>query len=416
MVGVVASVVAQAELDLGTTISGELETGESDPYTFEAEAGTTINISLTSDDFDPYLTLTGTDGGEIATDDDSGGDRNALIVNLTLPETGTYTVVAASFNDQGEGTYKLALTQVVVESIAYGETITEDPAQGVPVTEYTFSGAATDQILVTLTTQETSGFVEMTGPDDERLGSSLYLDSTTTRLGPVQLPEAGAYSLTVRASSVFALTLQRIDPATVSLGESVVGSFDADDDTLIYSFTSEADQLVDFNVQDSTIETRLDVMNPGLVAESQTGTPPVIQNFFARQGQTYYVILTPSEADATGGSLTLSIAQAPQASLDDGPVELNLTANSAQRYLTFAGSADEVVRLSATASQPMTLNDQPYIAVTQAGATIATLTPQGTLRVVMDFRVPEDGEVRVLVQTFTDITYTVSLTRNIEDE
>ncbi|NET82915.1 MAG: tetratricopeptide repeat protein [Moorea sp. SIO1F2] len=77
------------------------------PHTFEGKAGEQITIELTSDEFDPYLILIDLEANLIAQDNDSGEGKNARIT-VTLPTTGTYVIVANSYNKQETGNYTLS--------------------------------------------------------------------------------------------------------------------------------------------------------------------------------------------------------------------------------------------------------------------------------------------------------------------
>ena len=59
--------------------------------------------------FDPFLRLENSAGKELASDDDSGGDQDAFLV-FVPQETGTYRVVATSYNGV-PGTYDLTLRE-----------------------------------------------------------------------------------------------------------------------------------------------------------------------------------------------------------------------------------------------------------------------------------------------------------------
>jgi hypothetical protein len=65
-------------------------------YTFSAQAGQYIGIQMerVSGTVDPLLALYAPSGAEVATDDNSGGNRAALLRNVRLPEDGLYTVQA----------------------------------------------------------------------------------------------------------------------------------------------------------------------------------------------------------------------------------------------------------------------------------------------------------------------------------
>jgi len=97
---------------LGQRVEGEIRYAEArDRYTFEGRQGQRVRITLDRpgrSQLDPYLELLDPDGRTLAEDDDSGGDLNSLI-DVTLPRTGTYTVVARGLGDT-TGPYVLTVT------------------------------------------------------------------------------------------------------------------------------------------------------------------------------------------------------------------------------------------------------------------------------------------------------------------
>ena len=76
-------------------------------HTFEGNAGEALTIDLTSDDFDALLFLLSPTGEDIAADNNGASGTNARIV-ITLPMTGTYTIVASSYQIGAIGDYQLA--------------------------------------------------------------------------------------------------------------------------------------------------------------------------------------------------------------------------------------------------------------------------------------------------------------------
>jgi len=104
-------------LELGSTISGTLEAGDSqlsadgsffDTYSFEGREGERVRIRMTSTDMDSYLILLAPDGRSLIQDDDSGGNLNAQIV-YTLPVDGRYTIYANAYSSVQSGSYQLEL-------------------------------------------------------------------------------------------------------------------------------------------------------------------------------------------------------------------------------------------------------------------------------------------------------------------
>lgn len=72
-------------------------------HEIEAQAGERLDITLTSSSFDAYLMVF--DGNEkIAEDDDFGGGLDAQLY-VTIPEDGTYRIVANSYGESAEGEY-----------------------------------------------------------------------------------------------------------------------------------------------------------------------------------------------------------------------------------------------------------------------------------------------------------------------
>jgi hypothetical protein len=82
-----------------------------DLYTFQGRQGQQVRIALDRpgrSQLDPYLELRDPTGRTIAEDDDSGGELNSLI-QITLPATGEYTIVAHGLGDTA-GPYVLTVT------------------------------------------------------------------------------------------------------------------------------------------------------------------------------------------------------------------------------------------------------------------------------------------------------------------
>ncbi|MEC4807018.1 MAG: tetratricopeptide repeat protein, partial [Jaaginema sp. PMC 1080.18] len=77
-------------------------------HTFEGQEGETLTITLSSEDFDTYLLLVAPTAETIAQNDDSTDGTNSQIV-VTLPATGTYTVIANSYEAGATGNYSLEI-------------------------------------------------------------------------------------------------------------------------------------------------------------------------------------------------------------------------------------------------------------------------------------------------------------------
>lgn len=78
-------------------------------WALEGAAGDRISIDLVSDAFDAFLYVVGPGFPEALTDDGGGGGLNSSLT-VTLPETGTYRVIASSLDGAASGPYSLRVT------------------------------------------------------------------------------------------------------------------------------------------------------------------------------------------------------------------------------------------------------------------------------------------------------------------
>lgn len=104
-------------LTVGRPQSGELENGDQeldtgefrDVYVFDGNEGQNVRIELSSDAFDTYVGLV-TPSEEAIENDDFEGASDRSVIEMTLPETGRYRVVATSYAAAETGQYRLALS------------------------------------------------------------------------------------------------------------------------------------------------------------------------------------------------------------------------------------------------------------------------------------------------------------------
>jgi hypothetical protein len=80
-------------------------------YRVELKAGTTYQLDLASADFDAYLTLADASLLQLASDDDSGGKRDARI-SFPCKHDGTYYIIAAGLNEP-QGSFELKVRPIM---------------------------------------------------------------------------------------------------------------------------------------------------------------------------------------------------------------------------------------------------------------------------------------------------------------
>ncbi|HEX8299242.1 MAG TPA: hypothetical protein VF594_08795 [Rubricoccaceae bacterium] len=100
-----------AQTHAGTLEDGDetLDSGEfADGYTVEAAEGQTITVDLTSPDFDTYVILRSPSGEQYDNDDFDGDTDHSQIVQRA-GESGTWRVIATTYEEGEGGAYRLAI-------------------------------------------------------------------------------------------------------------------------------------------------------------------------------------------------------------------------------------------------------------------------------------------------------------------
>jgi hypothetical protein len=110
---------AAKPIHLGDMIRGELTDRSShhddgtafDSYVFEGKAGQAVAIGMKASTFDSFLILRKAgEPRDLASDDDSGGGRDALL-RYVLPADGTYEIRANAVAQDGRGVYSLSFAE-----------------------------------------------------------------------------------------------------------------------------------------------------------------------------------------------------------------------------------------------------------------------------------------------------------------
>ncbi|WP_396442578.1 MULTISPECIES: trypsin-like peptidase domain-containing protein [unclassified Limnospira] len=185
-------------------------------YTFDGQRGQRVIIDMMSDDFDSYLILLDIDGNELAQDDDGGDNTNARI-EVTLPATGTYTLLANSYQAGETGNYRLRLRTVAGDRRSELPSSSDDvilrqsgmldpnsasvlPSDGSLYREYSFDGEAGQSVRIDLTSSDFDTYLALFGPNGRLVGENDDISNadTNSRL-TVTLPATGPYRVVVNA-------------------------------------------------------------------------------------------------------------------------------------------------------------------------------------------------------------------------
>jgi hypothetical protein len=158
-------VCAATPISFGQTVNGALSTSDCplgegsyvDAYSFSGTTGQRISILMTSSAFDTYLYLLNPDGSVLAINDDGGGVTNSRIPpggSLTLPTTGSYTILANSFDAGATGAYSLTLNLTAQRTL----TVASNPSGlTIPVNPHDNNGVASGTTQFNVTYDQGTG-------------------------------------------------------------------------------------------------------------------------------------------------------------------------------------------------------------------------------------------------------------------
>ncbi len=289
-------------MSYGDRVTGDLASSDVlVRYTFSAETGDLVTIAMNaaSVDLDPTLRLLDSQGREVAYDDDSGGDLNALIF-FPVPEGGDYTVVAGRLS--GSGSYELRLDLAPEPAlIAYGDQIESSLSSNVPVSLWAFEGQAGDFVSIAMEAVGAGLDPKLTlfGPQGEEVA---YNDDSGNGLNSAiytMLTENGRYILLGAArsgSGDYILRFDQIAPTPVQYGGTVAGAISSSAPFGLWSFEGRAGDTVRIAliVTEGDLDPTLVLFGPSgeqLIYDDSGGDwNPLIDSFVLPEDGTYTIL------------------------------------------------------------------------------------------------------------------------------
>lgn len=255
---------------VGQSVSGSL--AEGDPgvfgrgrfrvYRFQGTQGQRLLATMRSGDFDTYLIVGRVVGplmDELRSNDDAGDGTDSR-VRVTLPEDGTYYVVAQSYSEDGTGSFTVDLqtapepTTGQPRRVTFGQAATGELTETDLVEEeqeriydaYTFTGRAGQRIVARMESDDFDTYLNLGRMEDGEFQSIATDDDggeegTNSRLAH-RLEDDGEY--VIRASSygaeggAYTLTVEErvarapAPPRPLTAGEQVNGELDEEDAVL----------------------------------------------------------------------------------------------------------------------------------------------------------------------------------------
>jgi hypothetical protein len=231
--------VTNDRLDSSERLVTQTVNRRGDRYQITGEAGQEIEVSLSSDVFDAYLVLQNAQGESIADNDD--GDGSHSVLNVVLPETGTYDLIATGYNMDSVGAYSLKADSVQRDDRSI---LQPTSAQLSPEDEsitsiytrqgdrYTFPGKAGQNILINLESDDFDTYVILQNEQGETIAENDDNMNGSNSTIQVTLPESGTYQVLTTtfnegSTGAYRLTVQEqriLTPAIVEVTEGKLGN------------------------------------------------------------------------------------------------------------------------------------------------------------------------------------------------
>ncbi len=318
----VPTVVSGVELTYGQTIDSRLERNSQTEFIFQGQAGEVVSIAVLAAEFDSRLELLGTGSPlPLVTDDDSGGNQNALINGFTLQTDDKYRIVVRGYGASDEGSFRLVIQAGVFVRpdenrpvIDYGQTLTDSIGAN-EEKRYPFKGSAGDVISIRVTGGFDS-YVQLLNAAGDTLIDD---DDSGGNLNPLiefyELPVTGEYTIVLRGATPnslgsFQVTLLKsftANTTTIRIGETLNGLL-SPNGSVAFLFTGEENQRITIRVN-SQYDLKITLRDSlgGIVTEdddSGGNFQPLIEDFRLLADGDYIIVVTGyGEADA--GAFTI---------------------------------------------------------------------------------------------------------------
>jgi YD repeat-containing protein len=386
---------------------------------FDGTAGQRIAFQATNSTISSStVTVMNPDGSNLLNPTSFSG--NWFVDPLTLPVTGTYTIVVDP-NSTFTGTMNLTLLTVPVDisgTIAPGVPVTITPTPGQNAT-LTFNATAGDRISLDLTNVTiSSSSVTVRKPDGTTLLSNANVGTAGVFFDATTLPVSGSYSIFIdpkfaaSGSMTVGLYMPVDTTGTIVIGgPPVVVTIASPGQNAQLTFTGTAGQIIEVDwFGEVSFSGRPTILKPdGTQLADDYGFSTGDDIYQLPVTGTYTILIDPLGNSA--GSTTRILAEIPQpvtASIvaDGPPITVAIPATGQIAKVTFSGTAGQRVSLK--------MNN---VKIGQSYADVVVTDPQGNY-INDDFAYPEwffDGgflDIERLLDTMTlpvTGTYTITI-------
>ena len=386
-------------LQLGQARLGTLESGEvGQAWEFGGTGGEEVTFELESGELDAYLYVVGPGLDAPLTADDSAGGTNARL-ELVLPETGAYRVIASSFLGNGDGQYVLTARSGVSDGVRgdarldglettgrriSADQIREETLEADEVGQaWEFAGIEGEAVTFELESQDFDAYLYVTGPgldgavedDDGAGGRNARIELVLPATGAYRViasrfwgDERGEYRLAVRAgiggNDDEDLGVEGLPTiGALQLGQTRLGTLEFGEVGQAWEFGGTGGEEVTFELESGELDAYLYVVGPGLDAPltaddsaggtnarlelvlPETGAYRVIASSFLGNGDGQYVLTARSGvSDGVRGDARLDGLETTGRRISADQIrEETLEADEVGQAWEFAGIEGEAV-------------------------------------------------------------------------
>ena len=353
-------------------------------YTFEGNAGNTITISMTASgaQFDTYLRLLGPDGDEVTFNDDSGGMLNSLIGPLSLPEAGTYTIVATrccppnNLDSGSSGVFELVIREAELTPLSLGESVTVELDDENPNAFFTFDGSVAEPHIYSLVAETEAGdvnfLIDVLNPNGQSVAQGWQTNNATVYIDPLLLHVEGQYVFKVSRQPNapngepisgpvrLSFVLEEVETQPITAGDTVNGMLDDTNPSDHFTFSGTQDELLRLVGSHGSDDQPFEVM----IYSPEGFTINSSNSFFGANPGSF--TLDPLQLFATGEYLlfvrridtegsgelgtteyTITLGPSETPTLESGvAVEGSVSEQTYERVYRYNGTAGETIRIT----------------------------------------------------------------------
>ena len=440
---VTGSIVIGTPLSSTTTVPGQVAR-----YTFSGTAGQQLSMNLSGN------TYTGCNGVVVSVLQSSGATvgstgicngSTGFMDSITLPTTGIYTVlVSPQGTTTGSITLLLNTFADIAGTISVGTPLTATTATAGQNARYTFSGTSGQQLSMNLSGNTYVGcnavVVSVLKSDGTTLASTGICNGATGFMDSFTLPATDTYTVLVNpqgttTGSVTLLlnTFADVVGGPITVGTPVTATTTVAGQNAFYTFSGTSGQQLSMNLSGNTYVGCNAVVVSVLKSDGTTlastgicnGSTGFMDSFTLPATDTYTVFVNPQ--GTTTGSVTMLLNTFGDISgtITVGvPLTVTTTGVGQNARYTFSGTSGQQLSMNLSGNTYVGCNAVVVSVLQPSGASVGstgicngstgfmdsfTLPVTGTYTVFVNPQGTTTGSVTLLLNTFTDVSGTISV-------